>query len=111
MSTQRDVEPSTNESHSGRTRPISKGRMRPPRGSVTTESGPGGVGGRISSIAHHGDPRKERRWTGSVPRGMTRIEVPHRSALVIGRVFAADDDDRLVAYALAKQTALTAVAS
>jgi hypothetical protein len=46
-----------------------------------------------------------------VPRGMTRIEVPHRSALVIGRVFAADDDDRLVAYALAKQTALTAVAS
>ncbi len=36
----------------------------------------------------------ERKWTGSVPGGMTRIEVPHRSALVIGRVFAADDDDR-----------------
>jgi hypothetical protein len=33
--------------------------------------------------------------------------MPHRSALVIGRVFAADDDDRLVAYALAKQIQLT----
>ena len=49
----------------------------------------------------------ERTWTGGVPGGMTRIEVPHRSALVIGRVFAADDDDRLVAYALAKQIQLT----
>ena len=49
----------------------------------------------------------EREWTGSVPAGMTRIEVPHRSALVIGRVFAADDDDRHVAYALAKQIQLT----
>ncbi len=48
----------------------------------------------------------ERRWTGSVPEGMTRIEVPHRSALVIGRVFAADDDDWHVAYALAKQIQL-----
>ena len=34
---------------------------------------------------------------------MTRIELPDRSALVIGRVFAADDDDRHVAYALAKE--------
>jgi hypothetical protein len=49
----------------------------------------------------------ERRWTGSVPNGMTRIEVPHRSALVIGRVFAADDDDRHAAYALAKQIQVT----
>ena len=49
----------------------------------------------------------KRKWSGSIPRGMTRIEVPHRSALVIGRVFAADDDDRLVAYALAKQIQLT----
>ena len=49
----------------------------------------------------------ERKWTGSVPGGMTRVEVPHRSALVIGRVFAADDDDRHVAYALAKQIQLT----
>jgi hypothetical protein len=38
---------------------------------------------------------------------MTRIGVPHGSALVIGRVFAADDDDRQVAYELAKQIQLT----
>ena len=38
---------------------------------------------------------------------MTRIDVPHRSAIVIGRVFAADDDDRRAAYALAKQIQLT----
>lgn len=49
----------------------------------------------------------ERKWTGRVPGGMTRIDVPHRSALVIGRVFAADDDDRRIAYALAKQIQLT----
>jgi hypothetical protein len=49
----------------------------------------------------------ERTWTGSVPDGMTRIDVPHRSAIVIGRVFAADDDDRRAAYALAKQIQLT----
>jgi len=48
-----------------------------------------------------------RGWTGTVPAGMNRIEMPHRSALVIGRVFAADDDDRHVAYALAKQIELT----
>ena len=48
----------------------------------------------------------ERKWTGSVPGGMTRIELPHRSALVIGRVFAADNDDRHVAYALANQIQL-----
>jgi hypothetical protein len=48
----------------------------------------------------------ERNWNGSVPDGMTRIEVPDRSALVIGRVFAADDDDRLAAYALATQIQL-----
>jgi hypothetical protein len=52
-----------------------------------------------------------RGWSGSVPAGMTRIEVPHRSALVIGRVFAADDDDRLVAYALAQQIQLTPFAT
>jgi hypothetical protein len=46
-------------------------------------------------------------WTGSVPDGMTRIEVPHRSALVIGRVFAANDDDRRAAYELARQIQLT----
>ena len=53
----------------------------------------------------------ERTWTGSVPDGMTRIDVPHRSALVIGRVFAADDDDRRAAYALAKQIQLTPLVS
>lgn len=45
-------------------------------------------------------------WKGDVPTGMTRIDVPHRCALLIGRVFAADDDDRLAAYALAKQIQL-----
>ena len=49
----------------------------------------------------------ERTWTGRVPDGMTRIDVPHRSALVVGRVFAADDDDRRAADALAKQIQLT----
>ncbi len=45
-------------------------------------------------------------WKGDVPTGMARIEVPHRSALVIGRVFAADEADRLTAYELAKQIEL-----
>jgi hypothetical protein len=49
----------------------------------------------------------DRTWTGSVPGGMTRIDMPHGSALVVGRVFAADDDDRRVAYALAEQIQLT----
>ena len=49
----------------------------------------------------------KRTWTGSVPDGMTRIDVPHRSALVIGRIFAANDDDRRAAHALAKQIQLT----
>jgi hypothetical protein len=48
-------------------------------------------------------------WSGNVPDGMTRIAVPHRSALLIGRVFAADDDDRLVAYALAQQIRLASL--
>jgi len=47
-----------------------------------------------------------RKWTGSLPAGMGRIEVPHQSALVIGRVFAADSEDRHVAYALAQQIQL-----
>ena len=45
-------------------------------------------------------------WKGDMPTGMTRIDVPHRSALLIGRVFAADDGDRPPAYALAKQIQL-----
>jgi hypothetical protein len=48
----------------------------------------------------------EPQWTGSVPEGMTRIELPQREAHVIGRVFAADDDDRLVAFGLAQQIQL-----
>ena len=45
-------------------------------------------------------------WNGVVPTGMTRIDVPHRAALLIGRVFAADEDDRLAAHALAQQIRL-----
>jgi hypothetical protein len=45
-------------------------------------------------------------WKGHAPTGMRRIDVPHRSALLIGRVFAADESDRLAAYALAKQIQL-----
>ena len=45
-------------------------------------------------------------WNGDRPDGMTRIEVPHRAALVIGRVFVADERDRPIAYALAKQIQL-----
>jgi hypothetical protein len=53
----------------------------------------------------------ERDWTGSVPDGMIRVDVPHRSALVIGRVFAADDEDRHTAYMLAREIQLTPVGS
>jgi hypothetical protein len=42
-------------------------------------------------------------WKGAPPTGLARIDVPHHSALVIGRVFAADERDRLAAYELAKQ--------
>lgn len=34
---------------------------------------------------------------------MTRIDVPHAAALLIGRVFVADEADRSTALALAKQ--------
>lgn len=46
-------------------------------------------------------------WNGDTPRGMTRIEIPHHAALLIGRVFVANEDDRGAAYALAKQIRLT----
>jgi hypothetical protein len=49
----------------------------------------------------------EPRWAGDTPAGMTRIDVPHRAALLIGRVFVADEDDRRAAYALATQIQLT----
>lgn len=45
-------------------------------------------------------------WKGDLPARMKRIDVPHRSALLIGRVFAANEDDRLAAYSLAKQIQL-----
>jgi hypothetical protein len=49
----------------------------------------------------------EPKWDGDTPEGMTRIDIPHRAALLIGRVFVANDDDRGTAYALAKQIQLT----
>lgn len=45
-------------------------------------------------------------WSGTTPTGMTRIDLPHHAALLIGRVFASDDVDREAAYALAKQVRL-----
>ena len=45
-------------------------------------------------------------WKGDSPGRMTRIDVPHGSALLIGRVFAANEDDRQAAYSLAKQIQL-----
>jgi hypothetical protein len=50
-------------------------------------------------------------WRGDLPNGMTRIDVPHGSALLIGRVFAANEDDRLAAYSLAKQIQLEPLAN
>jgi hypothetical protein len=46
-------------------------------------------------------------WSGATPQGMTRINIPHHSALLIGRVFVADEDDRPAAYALATQIQLS----
>jgi hypothetical protein len=46
-------------------------------------------------------------WRGATPAGMTRIEVPHKAALLIGRAFVADDADRRTAYELAKLVQLT----
>jgi hypothetical protein len=49
----------------------------------------------------------ERNWRGDTPYGMTRIDVPHHAALLIGRVFVANEDDRHTAYELAKLIQLT----
>lgn len=49
----------------------------------------------------------EPKWHGDTPPGMTRIDVPHKSALLIGRVFVANEDDRHTAYELAKLIQLT----
>lgn len=46
-------------------------------------------------------------WKGATPGGMTRIFSPHRSVLVIGRVFVENDADQPAAYALATQIRLT----
>ena len=64
------------------------------------------VGKRTTGTADRDFLLCEPGWKGDVPTGMTRIDVPHRSALLIGRVFAADEGDRLAAYALAKQIQL-----
>ena len=46
-------------------------------------------------------------WSGDVPDGMTRVDMPHRHALVVGRVFVADDEDQPAADALARQIRLS----
>jgi hypothetical protein len=48
----------------------------------------------------------EPKWGGDTPKGMTRIDVPHHAALLIGRVFVADESDHEAAYMLAKQIQL-----
>jgi hypothetical protein len=50
----------------------------------------------------------ERKWDGRTPDGMTRVDVPHEEALLIGRVFVANEDDRSAAFALAQQIQLAA---
>lgn len=46
-------------------------------------------------------------WRGDPPETMDRIDVPHHAALLIGRVFVADEADRRTAYALARQITLS----
>ena len=46
-------------------------------------------------------------WTGAVPRGMTQISAPGNAALVIGRVFVADEGDQPAAFALARELRLS----
>jgi hypothetical protein len=50
-------------------------------------------------------------WQGATPDRMTRIDIPHHEALLIGRVFVADDGDRPAAYALAQLVTLSALES
>lgn len=45
-------------------------------------------------------------WSGATPAGAIRIEIPHGAALLVGRVFVADDADTGAAYALAQQIQL-----
>ncbi len=46
-------------------------------------------------------------WKGAVSQGMTQIASPHKSVLVIGRVFVESNSDLPTAYGLAKQIQLT----
>ncbi len=46
-------------------------------------------------------------WTGSVPRGVTRISSPNNSVLILGRTLVESDADVSAAYALSKQIHLT----
>lgn len=46
-------------------------------------------------------------WKGDVAQGMTQIASPHKSALVIGRVFVESDLDLSTAYGLAQQIQVT----
>ena len=46
-------------------------------------------------------------WKGTVSQGMTQIASPHKSVLVIGRVFVESDRDLPTAYGLAKQIQVT----
>ena len=46
-------------------------------------------------------------WKGAVSQAMTPIASPHKSVLVIGRVFVESDNDLPIAYGLAKQIQLT----
>lgn len=65
------------------------------------------VGKRTTGTAARDFLLCEPKWSGDTPDGMTRIDVPHRAALLIGRVFVADEEDRRAAYTLAKQIQLT----
>ncbi len=65
------------------------------------------VGKRTTGTAARNFLLCEPKWSGDTPDGMTRIDVPHRAALLIGRVFIADEEDRRAAYTLAKQIQLT----
>ncbi|SEC09482.1 Protein of unknown function [Paramicrobacterium humi] len=46
-------------------------------------------------------------WTGAVPAGMAHLALPSASALVIGRIFFAGDDDLAAARELARGMRLT----
>lgn len=65
------------------------------------------VGKRATGTAANDFLLCEPQWRGDTPPGTTRIDVPHRTALLIGRVFVADENDRQTAYELAKLIQLT----